>query len=503
MFNSQHMIRELNMLKFRGVEDELALKPSESSSTTVNYLLDAFALVDNLTNPIDDEGDMPLSLPVERQNYKVNETNEFSVSIVSEDEVEGDVEEILESKHPVKLIASLGYVKSNAPFIRIAHREIQDDAGRILKYELHLVSRPFMLNALEGKSKMSLFGSLVNYSWGQLVSSQSYSLDAKSMTVENLLSILQSIRNEELVKPFDDAPFRCHKGMLDLLNMAFNDSTNWHFHEEGYTTTEVPNIFDKLCNFMMNWQEKYAHFKVPMTIVCSGFSLGAMMTTILAPCIHFNFVRNGKTPPTVECRTLCGMKMGNEDLAKYMASNTPTVNCISEYDPVSCLPTSREFSHVYPIISVRVHDSTATILKENRQTDYKRYLQHSVKIFYFEHAYLQGLLNSKVDSLITMCINYLMGKSDNFKRYHLSAEEVIPRLLLNYSIEILHSTPSIYFKFSNDTPKILCNYFSSDNYAMKYGICPPTKCQFSEKDAKSMKWICRVKPTGGKRSAED
>ena len=91
-----------------------------------------------------------------------------------------------------------------------------------------------------------------------------------------------------------------------------------------------------------------------------------------------------------------------------------------------------------------------------------------------------------------MCLNYVMGKSDNFKRYHLSAEEVCPRLLLNYSIEILKSAPSIYFKFSYDSPKILCNYFSSDNYAMKYGICPPTKCQFSEKDANSMKWICRA-----------
>lgn len=503
MFNSQHMIRELNMVKFRGIEDDLALPPSESSATKVNYLLDAFAIVDNLTNPIDDEGDMPVSLPVERQNYKVNESNEFIVSIVSEDEAKGDFSEILESKHPVKLIASLGYVKSNAPYIRIAHREIKDDAGRLLKYELHLVSRPFMLNALEGKTKTSLFGSLINYSWRQLVSSKSYNLDAKSTTVENLLSILQYIKDDKLVRPFNDAPFKCHKGMFDLLNVVFNDSTNWHFHEDGYTTTEVPNIFDKLCNFMMNWQEKYTHSEVPMTIVCSGFSLGAMMTTILAPCIHFNFKRNGRTPPTVECRTLCGMKMGDKDLAKYVADYTPTVNCISEYDPVSCLPTNPEFSHVYPIISVRVHDSIAQILKEDRETDYRKYLGHSVKIFYFEHAYLKGLLNSKVDSLITMCINYVMGKSDNFKRYHLSAEEVVPRLLLNYSIEIMKSTPSIYFKFSSESPKILCNYFSSDNYAMKYGICPPAKCKFSEKDAESMKWICTVKQTSKKRSANE
>ena len=145
----------------------------------------------------------------------------------------------------MKLIASLGYVKSNAPFIRIAHREMRDDTGRLLKYELHLVSRPFMLNALEGKTTMSLLSSFLNF-----VSSQSsYELDAKSMTVENLLSILQHIRDDKLVTPLDGAPFRCHQGMLNLLNVVFNDSTNWHFHEDGYTTTEVPNVFDKLCNF--------------------------------------------------------------------------------------------------------------------------------------------------------------------------------------------------------------------------------------------------------------
>lgn len=495
MFKSQSMIRELNMIKFRGVEDELALGPGAVNQ--INYLLDAFAMVDNLTNPIDDEGDLPASLPDSKRNYNVNASNEFNVSIISEDEVE-NIEEILESRYPVKLIASLGYVKSNAPYIRIAHREITNDAGKILRCELHFLSRPFMLNALEGKTKRSLFGSLVAYSWNslwsQITSSQSHTLDAKVMNVENLLSILQHIRDDKLVQPFDDAPFRCHKGMLELLNAVFNDSTNWHFHESGYTTSDVGNVFDKLCNFIVMWQEKYKSYNVPMTIVFSGFSLGAMMTTILAPCIHYNFTRNGLTPPTVECRTLCGMKMGDKNLATYMANHTPTVNCISEYDPVSCLPTNPEFSHVYPIISIRVHDSTAQILKDNRQSDYLKYLQHSVKIFYFEHPYLKGLLNSKVDSLVTMCLNYIMGKSDNFKRYHLSAEEVVPRLLLNYSIEILKSAPSIYFEFSNETPKILCNYFSSDNYAMKYGICPPTKCQFDIKeDAKSMRWICKVK----------
>ena len=349
-----------------------------------------------------------------------------------------------------------------------------------------------MLDALEGHGKLDLFKSAASHMYHQILMRNQCSIDAKQSKIENMLCILKHIRDDELVKPLDEAPFRFHKGMLLLLNTVFNDTTNWHFHTALHTE-EAPNVFDKMRAFIQKWQQLFTDNK-PTAVIFNGFSLGAMMTTVLAPCVHANFVLNKVTPPTIECRTLCGMKMGDEALSLYVSQYTPCVNCISEHDPVSCLPTKSEYSHVFPIVTVRVHDSSARFLQEDNKLEYQAYLKSAMKIFYRETPYLNGLLNSKTDSVIGMCINYLMKKSDNFRRYHLSAEDVMPRLMLNYCVEILKEVPSAYFDFvGTSNPELLCSYFSTNNYAMKYGICPPSKCMFTHKDEQRMKWTCAVR----------
>lgn len=479
--------RELELLKYRSASSKIT---KGSDDPKIFYLLDAFSLVNELTNPWEEE-----ALPAP-QYYSLEDTDIYLRAQSNPDE---DIE-VLQSKNSVSFIASIGHVLSNAPFIRVVNRDFKalneiTKVEEVTRHELHFVCRPFMLDALEDMSKLDIFKSVFSYAYSSILARGTCAMNAKSKTVDNMLCILKHIGDDTLVTPFPDSPspFRCHRGMINLLNEVFNDTSNWYYHDTRFKPTETPHVFDKICDLITQWTTIHAKYSSkPSVVVFSGFSLGAMMTTVLAPCIHANFVQKRMQPPTIECRTLCGMKMGDQALATYVSQYTPCMNCVSLYDPVSCLPASDEYSHVFPIITVRVHESNARYLAE-KDNKYFSYLHDAVNIYFRQNDILRALLNSKVDSLITMAINYLRGKSDNFKRYHLSAEDVIPRLLMNYSIEILKEAPSLYFTFTEQTPKLLCQYFSTDKYAMKYGICPPSKCQFDKEDETSMKWVCSAK----------
>jgi len=468
--------------------------PRALSAGMTDALLDAFACVSDLTQPradaLVDEAEDDLNDRDLRAHSRFYALEPAYPSLGSED-AQGNYHPVLTEWHEAQFIASVGHVRSNAPFLRVVHRTVRSNATprAPLAHELHFVCRPLELDLAE----RGIWGLLRNLG-------PRSNLDPTRKTTMNVINILRLLSDATLVQPWDDAPFRCHRGLLTLLAQCSTPAW-WWYHDAGVQqqmnagTGANPLNLNWICNLIEVWRARCRESDplTPQLVSFEGFSLGAMQASVLAPCVHAWYVRSKRTPPSMRLVSLCGMRVGDAALVNYVAQHMPAWNVLSQHDPVSRMPSPRgDFRHVAPIILGLVHDDNAKHrldLELSPSAAYVDYLSNvGLRLFYTaDDPELRAALHTPTPSMFEIVVGFMRNKfgngpSDDFKRYHLSAEDVLPRLVLSYAQAVLNVAPTAYFG-DVDAARI-CAYFDASNYSKKYGICVPYACKFTERDFK-------------------
>jgi hypothetical protein len=179
-------------------------------------------------------------------------------------------------------------------------------------------------------------------------------------------------------------------------------------------------------------------------------------------------------------------------MVDYITNNLSAWNVLSKYDPVSRMPSPQgEFRHIVPIVMGLVHTdgAGARVLLQHGQPDaYTTYLtDYAARLFLVgdetKDPELSTVLQQPAPSIYHIVVAFLRNKfgsgpSDDFKRHHLSAEDVLPRLFLSYAQAVLGVQQHLTYFGEMDAAN-LCAFFDASNYAKKYGICVPFRCTFA------------------------
>jgi hypothetical protein len=385
-------------------------------------ILKSFLLISQSTEPI-----MPLD-GGSKPYGKCKNSEEWLYPRV---EIKG--ENVIYISENYKIIGRIGIVGSNKPFCRVLISE--DDK------ELMFVFRPLNLEGVaEFYRKRSVLNPMAwvaasNYYWH---GSHAYKDVSGVPDREKLTTVVSAIYTRTAQTLTGDLKMK--KGDVQLCTqMLYKVCDN----SRGKSVKNPMSMYDGVRLFIKRYSGRNVTF--------TGFSLGAEMATACAMLLSIDQGDRAKAlnVGSLKLISCCGEAVGNQALVDVLEDKFNHVNIAVENDPVSKIETGSDLVHPSKTVLVRYTGNT--------------------KIMYANSPYnVEAQQNSMV-----LFKNYLSGVSDDFKRYHLSAEFLVPLILWEY---LAPKNQRVVAKNNN---QLLCEWYNSVAYAMKFGICPKP-CAYSK-----------------------
>ena len=436
-----------------------------STSTSVNEdILRGMMLINNFTEPLYSEAHNKSELDIP------SKTRNFDLGYFRNAKYETEQgEPVIETKDYFIPLCTIGNVNSNAPFARVLlNADISSrgkSAGVVRPREMCVVCRPLNLeSAVElstGYDKGLLRCATTSVSTVcKLMTSKSSNIYSNSYNVNNLLAIINAVSSNEV-----DATTGAKLPMVKIIKRPY--SVRWTAEKE-YMKNPFHNQKQTMSMIQAVTKTYYSLPKSerPNTISFYGFSLGADMANVLSL-----YTRMSIEDPNVRVKLFSaasppsGNKMFVKNLQEKMHSITSVMidkDPVNRVNDLNILPQYKfSFKACAPRNAGLMNVEGYRLTKNNRLTDNKQ---------------------PKV-GLWKLIMNYVQGKTDDFKMYHLSAEDLIPRFLIDKEVTRVGKFPATMKSFAtlSITKKadVICSWYQNSSASLKCSLCPPSICMMA------------------------